>query len=310
MNPVFTRRGVLRAAAGALAVPGRARSATPFSLRIMDEGSGDRIPARVLVRDSLGADHVPEGAVVVPVGPDRWFVSSGVDQLSLAPGEYRLRVERGTEFVPVKRTVDVSGTSTEAHVRLRRWVDMRRRGYRSGENHLHVPARDLPGMLAAEDLDFGSSLYWWNGPRLEHPGGAEAVRQMRFGGVEAAASVFDAELEYAWGAVYLVGLRAPLETPSEKGRANWAYIAEARKLGGLVCYQGGWSREVLVDALLGLVDVVNVCNNNFHRYKFQPRSIYSNLLEVSGFPEYPDTPEGMMRMNTDTYYRLLNCGLR
>ena len=24
----------------------------------------------------------------------------------------------------------------------------------------------------------------------------------------------------------------------------------------------------------------------------------------------PNTPEGMMRMNTDTYYRLLNCGLR
>jgi hypothetical protein len=38
--------------------------------------------------------------------------------------------------------------------------------------------------------------------------------------------------------------------------------------------------------------------------------MYSNLLNVPGFPEYPNTPEGMMQMNTDTYYRLLNCGLK
>jgi hypothetical protein len=33
-------------------------------------------------------------------------------------------------------------------------------------------------------------------------------------------------------------------------------------------------------------------------------------LEVDGFPLYPNTAEGMMRMNYETYYRLLNCGLR
>jgi hypothetical protein len=89
-----------------------------------------------------------------------------------------------------------------------------------------------------------------------------------------------------------------------------AYLKESRRKGALICYQGGYSPEVLPDALLGLVDVVNVCNNNFHRHKFQPRKKYSNLLKVEGFPDYPDTPEGMMRMNTETYYRLLNCGLK
>ena len=58
------------------------------------------------------------------------------------------------------------------------------------------------------------------------------------------------------------------------------------------------------------MDVVNVCNNNFQRHRFQPRRRYSNLLEVEGFPEYPNTAEGMMQMNYETYYRLLNCGLR
>jgi hypothetical protein len=81
-------------------------------------------------------------------------------------------------------------------------------------------------------------------------------------------------------------------------------------MGAIVHYQAGWSREVGLDALLGLVDVVNVCNNNFHLHRFQPRSHYSNLLETPGLPVYENTPEDMMRMNTDTYYRLLNWGLR
>jgi len=34
------------------------------------------------------------------------------------------------------------------------------------------------------------------------------------------------------------------------------------------------------------------------------------LLEVQKFPVYEDTDRGMMRMNTDTYYRLLNWGLQ
>src|SRR5690606_17918576 len=37
---------------------------------------------------------------------------------------------------------------------------------------------------------------------------------------------------------------------------------------------------------------------------------YSNPLNVEGFPNYPETPEGMMNMSLEWYYRLLNCGLR
>ena len=262
-------------------------------------------PARVRVRDAAGVDHVPAGAVVVPIGPDRWFAADGQVRLPLE-GKVLVRVERGPEWVPVLETVDAPG---RREIRLRRWIDMRARGYSSGESHLHVAARDLPAMMAAEDLDFGNSLYWWNGPKLPRPDGDEPVRTARFGGRQVTMSVFDTEVENAWGAVYMIGLSRPTEIPWDRARANLAYIKEARELGALVSYQGGWSREVLVDALLGLVDVVNLCNNNFHRHKYQPRSQFSNLLGVTGLPVYPNTPEGMMGMNTDTYYRLLNCGL-
>jgi hypothetical protein len=108
-------------------------------------------------------------------------------------------------------------------------------------------------------------------------------------------SVHGAEVENPWGAVYLNGLNGPLTIPWEVRRSNLAFVRELRRQGALVCYQGGWSREVLLDAL---------------RYRFQPRAQDANLLEVEGLPAYPNTAEGMMQLSLESYYRLLNCGLR
>ena len=278
------RRGFLAAAAGG------ALAAAENDLTLVDAATGTPIAARLLVRDGSGHDWTPEDAVEVPIGPDRWFVADSRVRL---PGTgYSIRAEHGTEYRPTK--------SGAGRIALERWIDMRARGYWSGDDHLHVPAGPLARMMAAEGLDFGASLEWWNGPKLTVPPDADTAR----------ISVHDAEVENAWGAVYLVGMRQPVSIAPESRRSNLAYVKEARRQGALVCYQGGWSREVLPDALAGLVDVVNVCNNNFHRYRFQPRAQFSNLLAVPGFPEYPNTAEGMMRLNFDSYYRLLNCGLQ
>ncbi len=187
---------------------------------------------------------------------------------------------------------------------------MREHGYVSGENHVHVPTEKLGAILAAEDLDFGTSLSWWNGPRFKVQADGNWLLDLKLGNYVTPTSVFDTEVEYEWGAVYLVGLREPTSISSDSMRSNLPFVRAAHAQEALICYQAGWSREVLVDALLGYVDVVNVCNNNFQRHRFQPRRRYSNLLEVEGFPEYPNTAEGMMQMNYETYYRLLNCGLR
>jgi hypothetical protein len=264
-------------------------------LRVVDSRTGKPLPARILMRAGEGGDaerdYVPPGAVETTIWRDRWFVAEG--PIELPPGDgYTFRVEHGTEYRPVK----TSATS----IALERWIDMRRLGYASGDNHLHVPAGPLVRMMDAEGLDFGASLEWWNGPKLEIPADADTSR----------VSVHDAEVENAWGSVLLNGLRETLTIPWDARRSNLAFVREARRQGALICYQGGWSREVLLDALLGAVDVVNVCNNNFHRYRFQPRAQDSNPLGVEGLPVYPNTAEGMMLLNMESYYRLLNCGLR
>jgi hypothetical protein len=288
-----------------------ARVAAPvLELTITDSETRQRIPARVRLRDESGKDHAPDGAVEIPIGPDRWFAADSFVRLSLPSGRLMLRVERGPEYRPALETIEIASQGVTRHrLALKRWINMRKLGYASGENHLHLPPEQLGAMLAAEDLDFGTSLSWWNGPQFA-VAGDEHVRTLSFGKHRIPATLFDAEVERAWGAVYLVGLKEPLSLEPDGKRSNLPFVRLAREQGALVCYQGGWSREALLDALLGHVDVVNVCNNNFHRHKYQPRRQYSNLLNIEGFPEYPETPEGMMQMNTDTYYRLLNCGLR
>jgi hypothetical protein len=282
-----------------------------LELTIIDDTTGVQVPARVLVRDRFDKDHIPVDSVVVPIAKDRWFVCSGQSRMRIPAGAVSIRVERGTEYRPVIQTIKIKAGQTLGHkVKLERWTNMREHGYVSGENHLHVPIDKLSAMLAAEDLDFGTTLSWWNGPKMEISGERGCVHDQQYSNETISCSVCDAEVEHSWGAVYLVGLSKPVDIPSDRQRSNLPFVKSAREQNSLICYQAGWSREVLIDALLGYVDVVNVCNNNFHRNKYQPRKRYSNLLNVAGFPDYPNTPEGMIQMNFETYYRLLNCGLR
>ncbi|WP_438480364.1 CehA/McbA family metallohydrolase [Oleiharenicola lentus] len=269
-------------------------------LTIKDEDE-QRLPARVLVLDAAERSHLPPSAITTNIGPDTWFACDGVTRLDVPAGDYRIRIERGPEFLPVFTTLSVR-TRTSHAVTLKRWIDLRALGYVAGENHLHVAPAALPALLASEGLDIGTSLFWWNGPRLPLPDTPHSSGEKL--------TLFDAEIENAWGALYCVGLREPMPVAWDAARANVAFARAGRERGALNCYQGGWSPEVLVDALLGLVDVVNLNDNLFQRHKVMPRARYSNLLNTPGLPVYPDTGEGMLQLVTASYYRLLNCGLR
>jgi hypothetical protein len=283
--------------------------ASQLQLFVHDE-TGNPTPCRVLVH-SASKSYFPDEATTLTIFPDTWFMSAGESKLELPDGQYTLRIEKGLEYRRVLQSIEIRGT-TKKTLQLQRWVNMRERGYACGENHVHMDSVRLAPMLAAECLDFGSSLTWWRGPDPERPipPGDEPIRTLEFAGRRAPTSIFDAELEYDWGAAYIQNMPRSMPLLAEPGRPNLDYLRLAVESGATVHYQGGWSREVLADALLGYVHVVNICNNNFGLHRFQPRSRYSNLLGVEGFPVYPDTDVGMMQLNMETYNRLLNCGLR
>ena len=263
--------------------------AAELELRIADDRTRQPLPALVRVRDSNGTDVMPPDATEVKIArADRWFVCNGSTRVEVPPGMVEVRVEHGTEYSPYKGTLAVSETgANQLSVPLHRWIDMRQRGYVCGENHLHVPVESLGPQLVAAGLDFGKSLQWWNGPKYKVPAG-HYIRMLEYGGHAVPTTVYDYEIEHAWGAVYAVGLPEPLQAEPKGSRPNLPLVRAAHEAGALISYQAGYSREALLDALLGCVDVINVCSNNFQRHRFQPRVAVLQPAERGGIPRLPE----------------------
>ena len=86
-----------------------------LELSIVDSSTGRVVPARVLLRDHLGKDHVPAGLKAIPVAQDKWFVALGPGKRELPAGVVSIRVERGLEYEPIKDTVTIEAGRTLKH---------------------------------------------------------------------------------------------------------------------------------------------------------------------------------------------------
>ena len=93
-----------------------------------------------------------------PLNAHFWCVPAPFD-MTLAPGVWQIGVRRGVEHEVIFEDVTIeSGKMAEKVIRPRRWVDMRRRGWWSGDDHVHGrilsddDARRLMAWVQAEDV--------------------------------------------------------------------------------------------------------------------------------------------------------------
>ncbi len=101
--------------------------------RIVDASTGQVVPCSVQVTDAQGRVHTDSP------GFTQGFRSSGEFERELPAGRTRIRVTRGFEYAAVEREVSVEpGITTRCEVMLRRQVDLRSRGWYSGDHHAHV----------------------------------------------------------------------------------------------------------------------------------------------------------------------------
>src|SRR5437870_3805103 len=120
------------------------------------------VPARIYLTDSSGKAWEPAGAIVYNKGGERHFIADKPFSISLQPGEYTLRVERGTEYSPSTRTFRMEpGKNRKESVALGRWIDMNRLGWFSGDLHNHRRVEDMPALLLAEDLNLAPTITDW-----------------------------------------------------------------------------------------------------------------------------------------------------
>ena len=88
-----------------------------------------------------------------------YWITPGPFTMQLAPGDYSIIVERGAEHVAVFDDFTVeAGKTVEKHYKPKRWVDMRDRGWWSGDDHVHCQimsdgdAERLAQWAEAEDV--------------------------------------------------------------------------------------------------------------------------------------------------------------
>ena len=117
-----------------------------------------RRPATASSLPRFDQQAAPPDAPPEPFKGPFWCVPDSFD-MTLAPGVWQIGVRRGVEHEAVFEDVMIhSGETMGKTLRPRRWVDMRRRGWWSGDDHVHCriltsdDARNLMAWIQAEDV--------------------------------------------------------------------------------------------------------------------------------------------------------------
>jgi hypothetical protein len=103
----------------------------------------DPLPAKVQVLTSSGHFAQPADAVL-KVGPGHpYFYSDGRFEVAVPVGGVRVRVERGTEYLPLERNLSVDKLDTvELDLPLERWTHLPERGWFPGNTHIHYDEKE------------------------------------------------------------------------------------------------------------------------------------------------------------------------
>ena len=307
---VGLRLGATTPAAWVLACWATAAPAAAATVRVqvVDDTSGQTVAARAYLWRG-DEPLLPPGFPSYARGDERHFLVAGDFALDLAPGTYRLRIERGLEYVPVALDLDVP-RDTPLPVRLRRWVDMNGEGWYSADMHVHRDPAEIPSILRAEDLNFVPTItthVWsedvsqpWKVP-AEFPVVVEPERVFTANAQEVE------RIQGGPGAVILLARGLPLPFDGyEHYPPAVTYTRKTHEMGGFVEGDKLFWVDTFVNAVLGEIDFVELnCNH------FLPRLVDTDLAPWSHWPiefGYRGS-RGFALWMMDLYYRILNSGV-
>ena len=329
MRAVCTWIALLTAAPGAKGEP-------MLRCEIVDADTGRPLPGRVYVRSAEGrwffAKSADKAGTAVPYRKQRFkscvemhtTVSAHPFTVDVPPGRYTLTVERGKEYLPAEKRIEVGDKPVDVKIALRRWIDMAAAGWFSGDTHVHRPAAELPNLLLAEDLNVGLPLTYWVTKAYTSPVKAARPRRadVRAEPVEVDPThvIYPVNTEYeifttrgkrhTLGAVFVLGHKTPLEP----GVPPVGPVAElARREGALLDLdKHSWPWSLMLVPVMK-VDLFELANNHVWRTEFGFRNwtvetvpAYMKLQRDSrGLTEW-----GWIDFGFQTYYGLLNCGFR
>lgn len=292
----------------AIAASNTGNASDRFHLRVRSTD-----PARYYLEDASGGSWTPDGALVYVQRGERHFVVRNGFEIDLPAGSYTLVAERGPEYRPFRTTISgIAGKDVSLGVKLRRWMNMNRKGWYSGDLHNHRRPEDMPLLLLTEDLNLAPTLsdwVWDDRQRSEPPQGGDAIRRVDATHVF---SVLDKEVERLKagpGAVDLLGLRSRIAFDGYLLHpTNDVFAKQAHAQGGWVDAEKIVWRDSAALVALGHIDFAGIVYNHFNRQDVELETDSWGMIPKSR-PEFMTAP-GMPLWAIEVYYRYLNCGFR
>ncbi len=131
-----------------------------LKLSVVDKDTSMPLPARMHLKNAAGRmPKVPK----VPVWADH-FVFDGEITLTLPKGHYQFELECGPEFLDQQGHFEINDfADDEKTLEMRRFVDMAKEEWYSGDLDLRRPVRDLELLMRADDLHVA---HVFSGPRV------------------------------------------------------------------------------------------------------------------------------------------------
>ncbi len=304
---------------------------------VFDVDTADLIPARVYIKDEKGGWHFvkslsPEGSAV-RYEKQNWFQSDSEEfhtavsahpfEAKLPPGNYEWVIERGKEYFPFEKKIEVRDSPIEIRIPLKRWINMAERGWYSGDTHVHRSLDDLPTTMLAEDLNMAFPLTYWVTRAFQSPTTGDKTTSNEIPGhlisVDENHLIWPRNTEWeifsigskrhTLGAVFALGHQEPFElgVPSVKEVAR-----EASRQGALLDLdKHDWPWSMTLPPSMG-VQLYELANNHMWRTKFA----FTNWSSAT--PKYMRPPlktqsgneREWIQFTMANYYALLNCGVK
>ncbi len=245
--------------------------------------------------------------------------------IDLPHGKYTLTIERGKEYLPLVKQFTLDQEPLDLTLEISRWIDMKSRGWYSGDTHIHHDLASVPNLILAEDINIAFPLTYWvttadtdpirgNRSKLTGPVKPEVIK------VADNYLIYPLNTEYeifsvggkqhTLGAFLLLGHKTPLDV---KAPSVIPIAERVHRQGGLIDLEKhSWPWSIAIVPTMK-VDLFELANNHVWRTEFGfPQwtlSAAGDYMQVEkdsrGFTEW-----GWIDFGFQTYYALLNCGYR
>jgi hypothetical protein len=274
-------------------------------ITVVDSDTGKPVPCQIYLKDEAG------NAIQAPELPF-WrghFVSPGYVELDLSPGKYTYEIERGPEyFMQTGSFVVREGAVIDVAVKLKRFAEISKKGWWSGDLHVHRPLSDVKLLMQAGDLHVAPVITWWNDRNFWAQQEPPAQRLIHFD-QDRYYHVMAGEDEREGGALLYFNLAKPLAitAATREFPSPLEFVAEARKAAGAwIDIEKPFWWDVPLWLASGQVDSVGLANNHMCRDQMYENEAWGKPRDTKRL----EPPRGNGFWTQEIYYQILNCGLR